>query len=228
MSTAFNNKEHRFGRELAPGPNAVHVITRRLLLTGVAAFGARPVLPASKEPLKYRFSTLNAEVELSVDFHDLYASDGFSFQRQPSGRGFCLSAAGEEDRNCLANFRGSLAIAQYRVRPRSRNHRVEAIREQVRTIDYDTRLDLRPPFERTIQLRQGVASDIQAFGYEETPQVAAGSDRIESHGPWYLFRQDLYLQNDQSPFLLLYWKHALNAIRVLDVIPGGQTWLLNK
>ena len=46
----------------------------------------------------------------------------------------------------------------------------------------------------------------------------------EAHGPWYLFRQDLFLEPQTAPFLVMYWKHALSSIRVLDLIPGDKTW----
>ena len=95
------------------------------------------------------------------------------------------------------------------------------LREYVKTIDHDARLDLRPPFERTIKLEKGVGSDLQAFGYDPPP----GEEPMpEAHGPWYLFRQDLFLEPQTAPFLVMYWKHALSSIRVLDLIPGDETW----
>ncbi len=94
--------------------------------------------------------------------------------------------------------------------------RVSALREYVRTIDHDPRFELRPPFEATLEFRQGVASDIQAFGVEGA-RPAATAD------PWYYFRQDLYLDARGAPFLVLHWKHALDSIRMLDVIPGDGT-----
>jgi hypothetical protein len=125
----------------------------------------------------------------------------------------------------MAAFRGSLAIARYRVKPQSRRKVEPALREFVRTIDHDARLPVRPPFERTIMLKKGVGSDLQAFGYEPAPEDQPLSDR---HGPWYLFRQDLYLELHPAPFLILYWKHALASIRVLDLIPGDRTWVEKK
>lgn len=99
------------------------------------------------------------------------------------------------------------------------------LREYVRTIDHDASLAGRPPFERVIQLERGVASDLQAFGYETVQETKPSS---EAHGPWYLFRQDLFLEPQRNPFLVVYWKHALNSIRILDIIPGDQTWVLKR
>src|SRR2546426_11457764 len=93
---------------------------------------------------------------MTIEFHDGYAGRGFWFGEQMSNRRFCLSAGGEEGRNCVAAFRGSLAIARYRVRPRSRSPADPVLREYVRTIDHDARLPDRPPFERTIVLKKGV------------------------------------------------------------------------
>jgi hypothetical protein len=199
-------------------------LNRRLLLWGAAAIAIKPAA-AAKEQAAYLLQTKDADVELTIEFHDRYASRGFLLSEHASKRQFCLSASGEEGRNCMSNFRGSLAIAQYRVRPRSRDHKALALREHVRTVDQDARLGGRPPFERAIRLDKGVGSDLQAFGYEAAPDEKPIS---ELHGPWYLYRQDLYLEPQPAPFLVLYWKHALSSIRVLDLIPGDQTWVVKK
>ncbi|MBI3279896.1 MAG: hypothetical protein HYZ57_08660 [Acidobacteria bacterium] len=199
-------------------------LDRRRFLGGAAAFAFGSAAVA-KEEEAYRFRIADAEIEMTIEFHDGYASHGFWLGEQMSNRRYCLSAGGEEGRNCLAAFRGSLAIARYRVRPRSRRPAHLALREYVRTIDHDARLPDRPPFERTIVLKKGVASDLQAFGYEPPSEDEPLSDR---HGPWYLYRQDLYLEPQRAPFLILYWKHASASIRVLDLIPGDQTWIEKK
>jgi hypothetical protein len=197
---------------------------RRVFLGGAAAFSLRPATAAEAKEV-YRYQTADAGIEMSIEFHDGYASRGFWFGEQMANRRYCLSADGEEGRDCVAAFRGSLAIARYRVRPRPGRAGKLVLREFVRTIDRDARLPDRPPFERSIVLQKGVGSDLQAFGYEP----AAENERLsEQHGPWYIYRQDLYLEPQRKPFLILHWKHALNAIRVLDLIPGDQTWVDNK
>src|SRR5439155_8970143 len=118
-----------------------------------------------------------------------------------------------------------LAIARYQVQMQWKPQRAPALREHVRTIDQDSRLGFRPPFERTIELRQGVASDLQAFGYETAPPASsAGARSVDEGGPWYYFRQDLYFDWRNTPFLVVHWRHAFDAIRILDVIPGEGTW----
>jgi hypothetical protein len=194
---------------------------RRRFLGGAAALAFGSAAVAKKEEA-YRFQTADAEIEMTIEFHDGYSSRGFWIGEQMSNRRYCLSAEGQEGRNCLAGFRGSLAIARYRVRPRARRSAELVLREYVRTIDHDARLPDRPPFERTIVLKKGVGSDLQAFGHEPASEDEPLSDR---HGPWYLYRQDLCLEPQRAPFLILYWKHALASIRVLDLIPGDQTWI---
>jgi hypothetical protein len=198
-------------------------LERRLFLCGAAALAARTATAAKQEI--YRFRTADAEIEMTIEFHDGYASRGFWFGEQMSNRSYCLSAGGEQARNCLAGFRGSLAIARYRVRHRSHQAAEPVLREHVRTIDHGPRLPDRPPFDRSIVLQKGVGSDLQAFGYEPAIEDEPLSGR---HGPWYLYRQDLFLEPQRAPFLTMYWKHALTSIRVLDLIPGDQTWLDNK
>lgn len=199
-------------------------LNRWRFLGGTAAFAL--ISPAAaKDEESYRFLTADAEIEMTIEFHDGYASPGFWFGEQMSNRNFCLSARGEEGRNCIAGFRGSLAIARYRVRPRSHAAAEPVLREHVRTIDHDIRLPDRPPFDRSIVLRKGVGSDLQAFGYEA---ALADEPLSVGHGPWYLYRQDLFLEPQRAPFLTVYWKHALASIRVLDLIPGDQTWLDKK
>ena len=199
-------------------------VDRRRFLGGAATlvFGATA---SGKDAQSYVLRTADADIEMTIEFHDEYASRGFWLGEQMPDRRFCLSAGGEEGRNCLARFRGSLAIVRYRVAARPRGSAEFLLRESVRTIDHDLRLPNRPPFERTILLREGVGSDVQAFGYESTGEDKGVSSR---HGPWYLHRQDLYLGVQGAPFLILYWKHALASIRVLDLIPGDQTWLQKK
>ena len=142
-------------------------LSRRSLICTAAAFGVRQAQAAKKQEV-HRFRTADAEVEMTVEFHDRYGTVDSWFREQTSNQRFCLSAQGETDRNCLPNFRGSIAIARYAVRTAD-VQRTPALREYVRTIDRDARLDLRPPFERTIKLEKGIGSDLQAFGYEPSP-----------------------------------------------------------
>jgi hypothetical protein len=126
----------------------------------------------------------------------------------------------------MVHFVGSLAIAQYEIRSRSKRHRVSCLREHVQTIDRDERLVARPPFDRKLELQSGKASDIQAFGYEE--KAMPPSFEKSAASPWYYFRQDLYLEAENAPFLIIHWKHELSAIRMLDMIPGIGTAVVTE
>ena len=44
---------------------------------------------------------------------------------------------------------------------------------------------------------------------------------------WCLLRQDLFLNQQPEPFLIVHWKHTFDAITLLDVIPGDRTELAN-
>src|SRR5262245_1361568 len=182
---------------------------------------------ASTTKHAYHFTTDRCDIRVSVEFHDRYSSRGFWFNNSFNGP-FCVSFKDEKDHDCAGNFVGSLAIARYEVYSRSKLRQVSTLREYVLNIDRDDRLEPRPPLDRKVELHRGVASDIQAFGYEASglsPRPAALSD---SASPWYYFRQDLYLEADSAPFLIIHWKHALTAIRMLDIIPAGGTSLVNK
>ena len=40
---------------------------------------------------------------------------------------------------------------------------------------------------------------------------------------WRLLRQDLYLNSQTTAFLIVHWKHTLDVISLVDVIPGDDT-----
>jgi len=98
--------------------------------------------------------------------------------------------------------------------------------ERVLTIDHDNRIDPRPPFERLLAVQQQTVSDIQAFGYtpDNAPPSAPGDKPLAL---WCLVRQDLFLNEQLTAFLIVHWKHTFDAIHLLDVIPGDRTELIN-
>jgi hypothetical protein len=203
-------------------------INRRCFFSNGVALAVPLMIAPRKDETVYRFETPDWNIQMTVKFYDRYASRGFWFTEQQSSHAFCLSGSGQESRDCLDRFTGSLAVAQYLVHPRSTGSRLTFLKEHVRTIDQDDRLSTRAPFDRTIELRDGVASDIQVFGY--VPETTAVHEQAasERNGPWCLLRQDLYFDEQHSPFLVVHWKHTLGAIRILDVVPWGQTRMLEK
>jgi hypothetical protein len=175
----------------------------------------------------YRFAIPECEVEMSVEYFERSAIKNFRFRDSLTNRAFCLSANGERNQNCLERFSGSIAIARYRVRSRLTSHMSFSLREHVLTIDRDVRIDPRPPFERVLPVDGGIVSDIQAFGYNlDDPKQAAFGARPFTL--WCLLRQDLYLNEQATAFLIVHWKHTLDSISIVDVIPGDRTQVISN
>jgi hypothetical protein len=202
---------------------------RRIFLWSLASLGLTPkILKSEKrsEPT-YRFLTPECEVRMSVQYFPNSSTDSFRFRDDLTNRTFCLSPNGEEDRGCLERFVGSMAIARYAFRSRRPSQAPLNLRERVLTIDHDSRVSARPPFERVLAVQREVVSDIQAFGYNpDDPQQTAFS--AKPLAVWRLLRQDLYLNDEATAFLIVHWKHTLNFISLVDVIPGDGTELLSK
>jgi hypothetical protein len=181
--------------------------------------------PKSEPEQVYLFATAEYEIRMTLEFHDNQGDNGLRFRERSSDRHFCLSSQGEENRNCVSNFIGSIAVARYRIRSHAALEPSLSLREYVRSIDRCDSIAARPDFEREIQLEHGLASDIQAFGYQKSP-LDDTAQKTDEKNVWCLFRQNLYLRDKANPFLVVHWKHTLSAIRVLDIIPGRGTWQL--
>ena len=197
-----------------PGPD------RRTFLWSLASFGLARGQSHKQLEMAYRFLTPEYEVEMTVQYFAKSSIDSFRFRDSLTNRVFCLSADGEENQTCLERFTGSIAIARYRFHPRFSMQVPRTLRERVLTIDRDSRMDPRPPFEKVLPLEREVASDIQAFGYSHDEPKQRASDATVL---WCLLRQDLYLNDQKTAFLILHWKHTVDFINLVDVIPGDQT-----
>lgn len=121
---------------------------------------------------------------------------------------------------------GSMAIAHYHFRACHHSGTPFGLRERVLMIDHDRRIRPRAPFERELAVERAVVSDIQAFGYnaDDSEQTSFDANRP---AVWYLVRQDLYLNDQTTAFLVVHWKHTLDFISLLDVIPGDGTRLVS-
>jgi len=198
-----------------------HQPGRRAVLRSFAGLGlAFKVRDAEKkaEPA-YHFLTPHGQVDLAVQYFDSSALDGLRFRDRQTGRSFCLSGNGGDHGDCSQRFVGSIAIAQYNFRPLSPSRAAFTLRERVVTIDHDRRSSDRPVFERALPAESGMISDIQAFGYNpDDPGQAAWNSN--PNAPWSLLRQELYLNGDGAEFLIVHWKHTVNLVRLVDVIPG--------
>jgi hypothetical protein len=172
----------------------------------------------------FRIRTPEYEVRMSVEYFGRSETGSLRFRDSLTRQSFCLSANGEEDRNCAARFSGSMAIAHYHFRSRAHVQPPLQLRERVLTIDHDSRLDPRPPFERLLAVERETVSDIQAFGFEPN-RSTPDAQRLAL---WCLLRQDLFLNQQSTAFLIVHWKHTFDAIHLLDVIPGDRTELLQS
>jgi hypothetical protein len=197
---------------------------RRYFLWSLAGLGLSPQLLQSenRSDASFRFLTAECEVRMSVQFLANSSTEGFHFRDRLTNRAFCLSANGEEKHGCLERFVGAMAIARYDFRSRHHSQLSLNLRERVMTIDNDSRMNPPPPFERDLAVEKEVVSDIQAFGYNPNdPQQAAFSSKPLA--AWRLLRQDLYLNGQTTAFLIVHWKHTLDFISLVDVIPGEGT-----
>jgi hypothetical protein len=207
----------------------LHNPDRRVFLWSLAGLGlTTQTLKAEKqsEPV-YQFVTPECEVRMSVQYFGKSSTNGLRFRDHLTNRAFCLSADGDRDQSCRERFVGSVAVARYEFRSRLNLQRIFNLRERVLTIDHDSRMSPRPPFEKALTVEREVASDIQAFGYSlDDPQQAVSAE--EPDAVWCLLRQDLYLNDQSNAFLIVHWKHALDLISLVDVIPGEGTKLIRK
>jgi hypothetical protein len=217
----------------------LHKPDRRAFLLSLASAGvgvglsSQPLAAKSDKDAEtvYRIRTPECEVRMSVEYFSNSEIGSFRFRDSLAERAFCLSSNGEEDRakgdntqgdnKCVARFSGSIAIAHYHFRSHHAAQSPLRLRERVLTIDQDSRMDPRPPFERLLAVERETASDIQAFGYQPDTSAAPAPPLAL----WCLLRQDLFLNEQPAAFLIVHWKHTFNAIHLLDVIPGDRTEL---
>jgi hypothetical protein len=205
---------------------------RRSFLYSLATVGATAGLATKAFAFKsdkvsetvYRIRTPECEVRMSVEYFGNSEINSLRFRDSLTQRVFCLSPNGEAGPGCAARFSGSMAIAHYHFRSRSHGQPPLRLRERVLTIDHDSRIDPRPPFERLLSVQRETASDIQAFGY--TPNNPPPSEPGKPLALWSLVRQDLFLNEEPTAFLIVHWKHTFDAIHLLDVIPGDSTELV--
>jgi hypothetical protein len=202
---------------------------RRFFLWSLASLGltTQPLKAEKHSEPHYRILTADCEVRMSIEYFANSSTDSFRFRDRTTNTVFCVSADGQRDQTCQNRFVGSMAIARYDFRSRLHSQRPLHLRERVLTIDHDDRISARPPFERVLTLEEETASDIQAFGYNpDDPQVFASDTKPVA--VWRLLRQNLYLNDQTDAFLIVHWKHTLDSISLVDVIPGDGTELISK
>ena len=199
---------------------------RRSFLFSALGFSFAPKARKSEknpEPI-FRFLTPECEIRMSIEYFSGPSPSSFRFRDSLSNRAFCLSSEGTENQSCLQRFNGSFAIAHYHFRSRPPAAAPFRLRERVHTIDQDSHMTPRRPFERALAVEREMASDIQAFGYDPSDPAQAAS--AKSVSLWALLRQDLFLNDQPAAFLTVHWKHSIDSISLVDVIPGETTQLV--
>ena len=194
----------------------------RIVLLGWLLLG--PCGAQEREPV-YQLDTANYRIEMAVRFFPPYLGERLVFYSSANpGKELCYSGNGDSS-SCIERFVGALAAVTYRFEPRRKNvPAAKTFREVVKVISQSEGLDERPPYIREQPLVQGVGSDVQAFGYDESvvlePERAAL--RAESRARmWRVYRQELFLNGDSEPFGVVEWKHTLTRIEILRTTVRG-------
>lgn len=127
------------------------------------------------------------------------------FLKPHRGERLELYAAGQKI-YAADRFVGAVALVRYRCKSKA------TIRESVTVLEQGPDLGARPPFARTVKFVDGLASDIQLFGYEGAE--APSAEEVKRY--WRRFRQELFFDGATRPFAVLEWVHALDGIRLLS------------
>ena len=169
----------------------------------------------------YRFKTADYKIEMSVRPFPPYLGQRLSFHNSANpGMQVCVSGNGESG-SCVEKFVGSLATVTYRFKPRRRDVRPPAtFREVVNVLAQSPELAGRDSYVREQPLLQGVGTDIQAFGYDESGVAQPECEALRSQwrGLWRIYRQELFLNGDSEPFAVVEWKHTTNRIEVVRTV----------
>jgi hypothetical protein len=190
----------------------------RIVLLGWLALGP---CGAQERKAVYRLDTADYRIEMTVRFFPPYLGRRLVFYSSANpGKEVCYSGNGDSS-SCIERFVGALAAVTYRFQPRRKNLPAGAtLREVVKVLAQSEGLDERPPYIREQPLVQGVGSDIQAFGFDESavPEAELAALRARM---WRAYRQELFLKGDSEPFGVVEWKHTLNGIEVVRVTGRG-------
>jgi hypothetical protein len=187
---------------------------------------------AQEREAVYRLDTVDYCIEMTVKFFPPYLGGRLAFHSSANpGKELCYSGNGDSS-SCAERFVGALAAITYRFQPRRKNlPAATAFREVVKVLSQSEGLDERPPYIREQPLVEGVGSDIQAFGYDESAvaEPERPAVRAESRARmWRIYRQELFLNGDSEPFGVVEWKHTLNRIDVVRSTGRGPETLTKR
>ena len=168
----------------------------------------------------YNFTTPKYSVRMAITFPAPYEGKRLvAYRSVAPGKEDCLSAETGAS-GCIESFVGALAVVKFTV-TRARDHKSAnaSIREVVSVVDQSPGLPARAPFTMTVKLVNGLGSDWQVFGYDESPLPAEKreAERAAAKAAWRRYRQELYLDQDRQPFAVVWWRHTTTGIRILRV-----------
>jgi hypothetical protein len=140
----------------------------------------------------YGFATERYDIEMRVDFPVPYVGRRLVFYNGANPqKELCYSGNGGTLGKCPERFVGALAVVRYSVRHQNGKPvgRI-TIREHVTVMAESRGLPYRLPFSKSIELVNGIGSDLQVFGYDESE--VRKSERIRarrqaSQTMWRLF-----------------------------------------
>lgn len=199
-------------------------------LIGVILAGSQLLTPVSAEQpyTTYDFETADFRIEMAVQFLPPYQGQRLVFYSSAlPNKELCYSGNGQPGA-CLERFVGSVALVTYRLKPTGRDVRPAAsFREVVTVVAQAPGLPGRDKYQREQALVDGVGSDVQAFGYDESKveERALPAVRTQWRSAWRTYRQEVFVNDDHQPFAVIEWKHTLSRIEVVRVA-GRQN--LNK
>lgn len=184
----------------------------------VTMLGWLVVLSVISLPLiaeNYSFASNDLIVDMSIKHQRRYA--GSPLTLYDANNRLIPACTAANDGSCPESFVGTAAFVQFNVRgPDGKPARKSAVREVVTLVAQSDDLPDRKQFTQTVPLVNGVASDVQIFGYDEKaiPKEGRPLQRDRAKASWRRFRQELYLDGEPEPFAVLEWTHRTTDIRM--------------
>jgi hypothetical protein len=158
-------------------------------------------------------------VEVKLDPTLVYRGEELSFIQD--GKKVCLTGTGAKGA-CPQHFVGAVRGVTYLFRGKLPSG--AKLRERVTLTGQSKGLPEREVLDFAVPIVRGVASDLQAWGYDEDglSETEAKANREEFLKSWREFRQEMFLgDSGDKPFAVLVWRHTANSIEVAPESRAG-------
>ena len=192
----------------------MHPLAATMLLLESVTYGAE------RSSAEYRFTAQDNLIAMKVVFFDPYRGTRLSLYS--GGQELCFPVAPGES-GCYERFVGAMALVEFSVRQKDGTRPTGGkIRERVVLIDKSPEVPDRQVFQKVAAVLNGVASDIQLYGYDEArvPEHRRAESRAEVRPYWMRLRQELYWNDEDQPFAAIEWRHSIDEVRLLCVGTG--------